>query len=205
MLTLKHSTPNSKDPDGALLLALIGRRHDVTMAEEDMLAALGAGKIASRAVSLAENGDLVSIPSIEWPALSVQVDDVIMLIKNKQMFRPQYHSPMFSRADIMAVFPPFAYSTEVPVTADVRGTPSPDAFSPSLIEPVRRSVFTKADLEQWYQDRVRDALGQGCGYSREADVKAAQKLFKVSRDRVRELRREFAPSDWKDAGRRPDE
>jgi hypothetical protein len=62
---------------------------------------------------------------------------------------------------------------------------------------------TKQGSEQWYRERVADAVKSGVSYSREEDQRAGRKVG-LTRERVRQLRNALAPSEWLAGGRRPD-
>jgi hypothetical protein len=60
------------------------------------------------------------------------------------------------------------------------------------------------ELRAWYQERIRNLLGLGKTASGEADWEAVKRRYlgRVTRARIRALREELAPADWKKQGRR---
>jgi hypothetical protein len=60
------------------------------------------------------------------------------------------------------------------------------------------------DLRSWYERRVSELMARGEAASGEADWGAAKRQFsgRVTRIRLRTLRNQFAPPDWKKQGRR---
>jgi hypothetical protein len=60
------------------------------------------------------------------------------------------------------------------------------------------------DLRSWYQQRVFELTTRGETASGEMDWEASKQQFagRVTRARVRALREEFVPADWKQQGRR---
>src|SRR5882672_1917749 len=60
------------------------------------------------------------------------------------------------------------------------------------------------DLSSWYEKRVSELMARGEAASGEADWEAAKRQFsgRVTRIRLREVRNQFAPADWKKQGRR---
>jgi hypothetical protein len=61
------------------------------------------------------------------------------------------------------------------------------------------------DLFSWYEERVAGLIGGGGAPSGQADWEAAKRQFsgRITRSRVRELRDQLAPPEWKKQGRRP--
>jgi hypothetical protein len=61
------------------------------------------------------------------------------------------------------------------------------------------------DLRSWYEERVTELIAGGGAPSGQADWEAAKRQFSgwITRSRVRELRDQLAPSEWKKQGRRP--
>jgi hypothetical protein len=59
-------------------------------------------------------------------------------------------------------------------------------------------------LRSWYEKRVSELVARGQAVSGEADWEAAKRQFsgRVTRIRLREVRGQFAPADWKKQGRR---
>lgn len=70
--------------------------------------------------------------------------------------------------------------------------------------PRKAPRFSAAEVRTWYERRVRAHEAAGTAPSREHDVEAARAEFgsTISRDFLRNLRRELAPEDWKRLGRR---
>ena len=60
------------------------------------------------------------------------------------------------------------------------------------------------DLSSWYEKRVSELMARGEAASGEADWEAAKRQFsgRVTRIRLRKVRNQFAPADWKKQGRR---
>ena len=60
------------------------------------------------------------------------------------------------------------------------------------------------DLRQWYKERVTELMQRGETSSGEDDWGAAKQQFaeRVTRARVRAVREQFAPADWRKQGRR---
>jgi hypothetical protein len=60
------------------------------------------------------------------------------------------------------------------------------------------------DLRAWYQQRIRELTEWGRTASGEADWEAVRRRHpgRVTRARLRGLRKELAPADWKKQGRR---
>jgi hypothetical protein len=60
------------------------------------------------------------------------------------------------------------------------------------------------DLRSWYEQRVSKLSACGEASSGEADWEAAKQQIpaRVTRSRLRQVRDQFAPSDWKKQGRR---
>jgi hypothetical protein len=75
-----------------------------------------------------------------------------------------------------------------------------------LLERVARRTapLSERDLRTWYRQRIQALIESGNTASGEADWKAVRQQFsgRVTRARVRALRNEFAPEDWKKQGRR---
>lgn len=69
----------------------------------------------------------------------------------------------------------------------------------------RSCLFSQAELETWYRDRVREYVAKGEIPSREQDWSDACDRFgkDIPRSRVRALRNELSPPDWQKRGRRP--
>ena len=61
------------------------------------------------------------------------------------------------------------------------------------------------DLRSWYEERVAELTAGGGAPSGEADWEAAKRQFpgRITRNRLRELRDQLAPLEWKKQGRRP--
>ena len=86
-------------------------------------------------------------------------------------------------------------------------SPAP-AAKPRLnaaIEEVKTSSaprHSRAKVRTWYQLHVKRVLDEGGKSSRDDDLDAAREYFgiSISRDFMRELRREFAPESWKSKG-----
>jgi hypothetical protein len=86
--------------------------------------------------------------------------------------------------------------------ADQRLVGCINVFQPEL--PTKpRSTPAKVWLEEWYRDHVATICDLGKRSSLENDLIEAKKRFgkRVTRDRVRELRRKYAPSRWTRPGR----
>ena len=64
---------------------------------------------------------------------------------------------------------------------------------------------SEAVLRDWYKNRQVQLVSAGATSSADEDFQAAKEMFgtKVSRERVRKLRRDFVPDDWKKRGRKP--
>jgi hypothetical protein len=60
------------------------------------------------------------------------------------------------------------------------------------------------DLRSWYEKRVSELMARGEAASGEADWEAAKRQFsgRLTRIRLRKVRNQFAPADWKKQGRR---
>ena len=60
------------------------------------------------------------------------------------------------------------------------------------------------DLRSWYEQRVQELTKWGKTASGEADWKAVRRQYpgRVTRARLRALRKIYAPADWKKLGRR---
>ena len=69
----------------------------------------------------------------------------------------------------------------------------------------RSTVVFCVDTEEWYQDYVQNLIAAGTTSSRNDDLRAAREAFvhPIPRERLRELRRRFAPPEWQKGGRRP--
>jgi hypothetical protein len=65
-------------------------------------------------------------------------------------------------------------------------------------------LISNRDLGSWYAQRVSELTASGEASSGEADWKAAQQQIpgRATRSRIRQLRDQFAPADWKKRGRR---
>lgn len=61
------------------------------------------------------------------------------------------------------------------------------------------------NLRSWYEERVAELIAGGGTPSGQADWEEAKRQFsgRATRSRVRELRDQLAPSEWKKQGRRP--
>ena len=68
----------------------------------------------------------------------------------------------------------------------------------------RPPLLSDRDLREWYEKRVSELMERGEAASGEADWEAAKQQFggRVTRARLRELREQLAPVDWKKQGRR---
>jgi hypothetical protein len=68
----------------------------------------------------------------------------------------------------------------------------------------RAPPLSDRDLREWYEKRVSELMERGEAASGEADWEAAKQQFggRVTRARLRELREQLAPVDWKKQGRR---
>ena len=75
---------------------------------------------------------------------------------------------------------------------------------PQVGQPSTKAV-SQAKLERWYKKYVKQHAAAPKSPTRDADWKAAKEAFEghVSRDRVWDLRRRFAPPEWTTQGRRP--
>lgn len=64
--------------------------------------------------------------------------------------------------------------------------------------------FSEAEVRNWYVDWISKNAATGSRPSRSDDIAAAKERFgrSISRDLLRQLRRELAPADWKQFGRR---
>jgi hypothetical protein len=60
------------------------------------------------------------------------------------------------------------------------------------------------DLRSWYEERVAELTAGGEASSGEADWQAAKRQFpgRITRSRLRQVRDQFAPADWKKQGKR---
>ena len=60
------------------------------------------------------------------------------------------------------------------------------------------------DLRSWYEERVAELTAGGEASSGEADWQAAKRQFpgRITRSRLRQVRNQFAPADWKKQGKR---
>ena len=65
--------------------------------------------------------------------------------------------------------------------------------------------YSKAKLTNWYRQRVTDWPASEVPPSRDADLHAARThgFPTVSRDAIRELRKDFVPAEWSKKGARP--
>ena len=79
------------------------------------------------------------------------------------------------------------------------------AASETAAGPSQRRPLALAQLQKWYETHVRD-WPQGEKHPSESDdwkaAKAAFPMNHVTRDRIRALRGEHAPAEWKASGRR---
>jgi hypothetical protein len=68
----------------------------------------------------------------------------------------------------------------------------------------RAPPLSDRDLRSWYEIRVSELMARGEAASGEADWEAAKQQFsgRVTRARLRAMRDQFAPVDWKKQGRR---
>ena len=64
--------------------------------------------------------------------------------------------------------------------------------------------YSEADVRHWYQKRITNCVEAGTIPSREEDAASARQHFEggVSRDLLRQLRREYAPAEWSRRSRR---
>jgi hypothetical protein len=71
----------------------------------------------------------------------------------------------------------------------------------------RAAPVSDRDLHSWYEKRVSELSGRGKTSSGEADWEAAKEQFlgRVTRARLRAMRDQFVPADWKKQGRRASE
>jgi hypothetical protein len=71
----------------------------------------------------------------------------------------------------------------------------------------RAAPVSDRDLRSWFEKRVSELSGRGKTSSGEADWEAAKEQFlgRVTRARLRTMRDQFAPADWKKQGRRATE
>jgi hypothetical protein len=69
----------------------------------------------------------------------------------------------------------------------------------------RPAPVSDRGLRSWYEERVAELTAGGGARSGQADWEAAKRQFpgRITRDRVRELRAQLAPSEWQKQGRRP--
>ena len=84
--------------------------------------------------------------------------------------------------------------------ATTNASPEP----PGLEKSKAKRPLDKASVETWYRERVAAAQAAGVRLSRNEDQRAGREVG-LGRDRVRELRREFAPPEWQDGGAPPKE
>ncbi len=69
----------------------------------------------------------------------------------------------------------------------------------------RSTEIFRVNIGKWYQDYVETLTADGTTSSRDDDLRAAREAFSkpIPRERLRELRRRFAPLEWRRGGRRP--
>jgi hypothetical protein len=79
-----------------------------------------------------------------------------------------------------------------------------EATGPVRLLTPRAPPLSQGDLRLWYEKRVSELTAQGEAASGEADWEAAKRQFsgRVTRTRLRAMRDQFAPVDWKKQGRR---
>jgi hypothetical protein len=79
-----------------------------------------------------------------------------------------------------------------------------EATAPIRLLTTRAPPLSEGDLRSWYAKRVSELIAQGEAASGEADWGAAKWQFsgRVTRARLRAMRDQLAPADWKRQGRR---
>jgi len=78
------------------------------------------------------------------------------------------------------------------------------ATGPIRLLTTRAPPLSEGHLRSWYEKRVLELIAQGEAASGEADWDAAKRQFsgRVTRARLRAMRDQLAPADWKRQGRR---
>jgi hypothetical protein len=76
--------------------------------------------------------------------------------------------------------------------------------TPVVLARVRTAPLSARDLRSWYEQRIQELILSGKTASGEADWEAARQQYpgRVTRARLRALRKELAPEHWKKQGRR---
>ena len=69
----------------------------------------------------------------------------------------------------------------------------------------RSTDVFRIKTDKWYQGYLQNLIADGMTSSREDDLRAAREAFgkAIPRERLRELRRRFAPPEWQKGGRPP--
>ena len=78
------------------------------------------------------------------------------------------------------------------------------ADTPLVLAKVRTAPLSDRDLRSWYEQRIQELMSSDKTASGEADWEAAKQQYpgRVTRARLRALRKELAPEHWKKQGRR---
>lgn len=115
----------------------------------------------------------------------------------------QWHNVMVELAALQALFRAHGWLPPLTMTAPIL---EGERVEPRASRRKRRgkAVADKA-LREWYRGHLRKHAEQGKMNSAEVDWQKAKKKFgsRITRTRVRELRAELAPAEWKQRGRRP--
>lgn len=148
----------------------------LTQASEQLREALETGRISGGVATVASSGSLRQIERHEWTQWKLAFEHFgLSLLYGLHDFK-------WPSEIVMAAFPE---------TVDM-----PPAYEASQKRPVE-----KAEIERWYRERIQFALTNGIKFSRDQDEKEARAVLGIGRERVRALRRQFAPSDWQEGGR----
>jgi len=178
------------------------RRSLVLSGDESIRAleeACASGEVIAKGAYI-HGGVREEIPSDYWTGTSLfpPATGARMERRLASMLTRRRRDLVFSRDSILKAFP-----APVVMRPDESGSSSPTE-APPLGEQKSPQVTTptKKDLERVYLERIQQYVGR-TPPTREEDVAYIQGLYpKVKRDRVRELRDQLAPEEWKQRGRR---
>lgn len=93
----------------------------------------------------------------------------------------------FKAADVRALWP--------------QGKTQESSVSTAITAPCK--AYLRKNLDNWYEDYVKQCVSTDVKPSREQDCEAIKKKFpNISREAARDLRRRLAPDEWRGRGRR---
>ena len=129
-------------------------------------------------------------------------------LRSKSKYRLAWIDVEFLREDVVREWPNEGFAAEpTPIAQKIAGSPFEAIVNGSAeARPSARRMAPAADhqLRTWYQQRMRELSARGETSSGEQDYVAAKQEFgkRVTRARLRAVREELAPEQWRQQGRR---